>query len=335
MSNVTSALSTVSQYPSFRRARQAIGEHPYVVGAIVTIGIIGTIVGTAAYLKSTRDTATLLSPPEPSQDVDAALDDGPTLALEQSPPGQSLTPVTNFTNRVNLPQPGRDFRQISNLFPEDRGEYFDSFFSSINTLSMEGMGGRVIHYAARNVSLYFSDSYQLENPTSVCPSNVGLSPILEEIIILSLSRFAQELKLQGKHIINCQISSYTPSSGTTLSQGWHFDVGAKETMIAVLQNDFSTVNPNAGLDMSLNTVDAVFNPFELSKDEEAIPKKCLSLSYPKNGALFVHGRQGKIIHRMSELAARTFTKEQPCKRTIIQIARRDENWCASWAAEHN
>lgn len=117
----------------------------------------------------------------------------------------------------------------------------------------------------------------------------------------------------------------------SLGQGWHFDVGAKETMIAVLQNDFTTVEPNAGLDLSLNTVDGPFNPYENSKDEEAVAtRQYLALSYPHFGAIFVNGRQGKVIHRMSELAARRLLEGRPLKRTVIQIARIDADWRSQW-----
>lgn len=248
--------------------------------------------------------------------------------------GQSVVAHTNRARRANLPEYGRDYRVITDLFPIHTGKYFEDFFSSPKVKATDVGGNRKIYYVATNIRLYFSNSHKLENTQSICPQNIGLPSELEELILLSISRFAKELKLQGQHTIWCQISSYTPPSGQTLDQGWHYDVGAKETMIAVLQSDFSTVIPNAGLDLSLNAVNGVFSPFERSKDEEAIPEQDhLALSYPRYGALFVHGRQGKVIHKMSTLAARTFSKDQSLKRTIIQLARRDEDWCAKWVSK--
>lgn len=256
---------------------------------------------------------------------------------EVSSPSLEPAPSQPLTRGVSFPEYGRDYRCIDDLFSEETGQYIEEFFSSPEADALPGIvrEHRKIYYTAREIPLYFSAGHELENPESVCPKNAGLALALEEITLLALSRFAQELKLQGRHLITCQMVSYTPPSDLTLGQGWHFDLGAKETMVAVLQNDFSTIVPNAGLDLSVNTVESVFNPFELSKDADAVPEpEYLVVPYPRYGALFVHGRQGKIIHKMSSLAARTFPKERPLKRTIIQIFRRDEEWCANWQRTH-
>lgn len=175
----------------------------------------------------------------------------------------------------------------------------------------------------------FSVDHKLENSETAFEKYNLINQLAKRIYNTLLNRFAQELKLEGTHTFACQIVRYTPKINEDMGQGWHYDTGAFATIAMVLQNDFDYIKDNChGLDIAFNGVPGPFSPDKPSLDEEASPKDghYTSLSYPQNGAIIFKADQGRVIHRLSELAAKNFSADNPLTRTIVQLVIKDKNW---------
>lgn len=232
----------------------------------------------------------------------------------------------SLAGRVQLPAENKQYWVLQNVLPQNLCEKLSllKVTPALQTRKFRDLLPFPIHS-----NLLFSPAHCWENDTQVFLENYIADPFLEHLYKELVHTFAKQMKLTGTHEIYIELGRYNPAPDTALSQSWHYDRGALATMIVVLHNDFTHTNEESGgLDISFNAVEGPFNPLELSTEDTVQPlnEDYISVKYPKNGAIIVAGEQGHVIHKMSTLAPKIFSPNDPCHRIVAVIELKDPSW---------
>jgi len=259
------------------------------------------------------------------------------LFTPQCPPeAHSDYPITPTDDKVNYFENGQIVEEIpalSKLFKENCYKIYnifsDELITEIKTLSKSmtrtfGNETSDMLIKISNETLRFSEQHTVYT-TAALKKFDHLSPLMEQILVTFVNRFANELKWTDRHTIDFQIYRYTPLSGQDMTQKWHYDQGARKSMVMVIENDFEYFN-GLGINIAQNGLSGPFNPNDHCDELNITPKdgQYISTNYPPNGAVIFDGKEGELVHQMSTLTARTFDPPKSLVRTIIQI--KDRAW---------
>lgn len=176
-----------------------------------------------------------------------------------------------------------------------------------------------IYYTGEK-KLEFSLEHELKMP------HLELPDVIHYLYVKLINRFANEIKLVGKHTISFLWLRLKPYSNRSCSQNWHFDKGTDKTMVVVLKNDFA-YSKGVGLNIAVNKDQGVFSGSRFTDEQrEVAPLDDQWISVPYEPGIIVVAEKGKIIHEMSHLAPQNFAPHGSKTRVIVQIKLMDSNW---------